>query len=95
MAWSGPNRKTYITTATTTQVTTAGEGNWLLEGLQIWSELTGTLKIYDDDNGTSDIFVDLPIGAAPGAYPMSVVCTTGIRAATTEADKVLVVYRKI
>lgn len=95
MAWNDPNQKTYISTATTTQVTTAGDRNWLLEGLQLWDTTAGTIKIYDDDNGTSDIFVDLPIGAAAGAYPMSVACSTGIRVVTSDADKVLVVWRKI
>lgn len=95
MALSGPNQKTYISTATTTQVTTAGETNWLLEGLQLWDTLAGTVKIYDDDNGTSDIFVDLPIGTSPGAVPMSVHCHIGIRVVTSDADKVLVVWRRI
>lgn len=95
MALSDPNQKTYISTATTTQVTTAGERNWLLEGLQLWDTTGGTVKIYDDDDGTSDIFVDLPVGTAPGAVPMSVACSTGIRVVTSSADKVMVVWRKI
>ena len=95
MSWDGPNRKNYITTGTTTQVTTAGVGSWVLEGIQLWAESTGTIKIYDDDDGTSGIFVDLPIGAAAGAYPMSIACAVGIRVVTSAADKVLVVYRKI
>lgn len=93
MSWSGPNGKNYIATATTTQVTPVGEGNWLMEGLQLWADAVGTIKVYDDDDGTSGIFVDLPIGAAASAYPMSVLCQTGIRVITSAADKVLVVFR--
>lgn len=95
MAWRDPNAKNYITTATTTQVTTAGETNWILEGIVLWDDLAGTVKIYDDDDGTSDIFVDLPVGALAGAYPVSALCRTGIRVVTSTTDKVLVVYRKL
>lgn len=95
VAWSGPNAKNYITTATTTQVTTAGEGNWILEGLLIQQQTAGTVKVYDDDDGTSGIFIDLPIGTVAGPWPCSVICSTGIRVVTSDAERVLVVYRKI
>lgn len=95
MAWQGPNQKNYISTATTTQVTTAGETNWLLVGLLIQDETSGTVKVYDDDDGTSGIFIDLPIGTPVGPWPSGVVCNTGIRVVTSASDKVLVVYRKL
>ena len=94
MAWVGPNAKNYISTGTTTQVTTAGETNWILEGLLIQATTTGTVKVYDDDDGTANIFIDLPTSTAAGAWPCSVLCQTGIRVVTSAADKVLVVYRK-
>lgn len=95
MAWEGPNAKNYISTGTTTQVTTAGETNWILDGLLIQAETTGTVKVYDDDDGTAAIFMDLPIGTAAGPWPSGALCTTGIRIVTSAADQVLVVYRKL
>ncbi len=94
MAWMTPNTKNFITTATTTQVTTADTGNWILDGLFLMADTTGTVKVYDDDDGTDDIFIDLPTGATAGPYPVGVLCTTGIRVVTSAADDVLVVYRK-
>lgn len=93
--FNGPNKKTYISTATTTQVTPVGERNHVLEGLLIQAETVGTVKVYDDDDATSDIFIDLPVGSPVGPYPCAAICGTGIRVVTGGADKILVVYRSL
>lgn len=67
-------------------------GASVLQRVVIHAALVGTLKVYDDDDGTDNIFLDLPIGFPAGSYEVGRYCSTGIRRVTSATDKVLFVF---
>ena len=83
---------TLTTDAATSNIAT---GPSVLDQIVIHANLVGTLKVYDDDDGTDSIFLDLPIGFPAGSYRVGRYCNVGIRRITSATDKVLFIFRDL
>ena len=86
------NKKTYISTNTTTQVHT---GQATLVAIIVGETAAGSIKILDNITGTTTNLGELKSGIAEGTYIFNCSITLGIRIVTAASPKITVVYRAI
>lgn len=85
------NSKTYISSATTTNVkTSSGQ----LIGILVGETAAGSIKLYDDADGTSDQFGELKASIAEGWYPFNCQLTNGLTIVTAAASKITVIHSR-
>lgn len=81
--------KAYISTATTTQVKT---GAGLLHTITVNGGTAGTIIVYDETSGTSNIIASFDSTNAIATYTLDVSFTTGLKIVTGAATKLTVSY---
>jgi hypothetical protein len=81
--------KTYIASATTTQVNT---GQCILHYIVVNSTAAGTIKIIDGVSGTTANVGILKSNVAEGTYRYDCVMATGIRIVTASTSDITVVW---
>lgn len=83
--------KTYITTATTTQV---ASGPCVLQAIVINTTAAGTIGIIDGTSGTTVNVGSIVASAAVGRYEYNCVMKEGIRIVTGAASDITVLWSK-
>lgn len=87
---TGNYSSTYISSATTTQVTTLPS---TIIGLLVTETAAGTITVINGQ-GTSDVTIAvLKASIVEGYYPLNVACPKGIKITTGAASKVTVIYK--
>jgi hypothetical protein len=86
------NKKTYISTAATTQVHT---GQATLVAIVVGTTAAGTIGIIDNTSGTTVNVGLLASSVVEDTYMFMCSMTKGIRIVTAAASKITVVYRAI
>jgi hypothetical protein len=81
--------KTYISTATTTQVKT---GACTLHYIVVNTTAAGTIKVIDGTSGTTANVATLVASIAEGTYKFHCVMKSGIRIVTAGASDITVCY---
>jgi hypothetical protein len=87
------NQKTYINTATTTQVATGG--NCILVAIVVNTTAAGAIGIIDDITGTTVNVGQLKASVAEGAYMYNCTMAKGIRIVTAAASDITVVWKQL
>lgn len=85
------NEKTYISTATTTQVAT---GPCILIGITVNTTAAGTIGIIDDITGTTVNVGQLKSSIAEGTYAYNCIMKKGIRIVTGAASDITVLWKQ-
>ena len=87
-------QKQYISTATTTVVDAAGQGQ--LVRIILTETAAGTITIYDEaTGGTTDVIAVLKASIAEGTYEFGINYAKGLQIVTAGASKLTVVYSPI
>lgn len=83
-------QKTYIASATTTQVKT---GAGVLHSIVVGETAAGAISIIDNTTGSTVNLATLKASITEGTYTFDVAFTSGLRIITGAASKITVVYR--
>ncbi len=86
------NKKTYISTATTTQVDT-GQGHLIC--IVLGETAAGSIGIIDNTTGTTVNIGELKSSIVEGTYWFLASYAKGLRIVTAAASKLTVIYRPI
>lgn len=86
------NEKTYISTATTTQVVSSPA---ILVGIVVNTTAAGTIGIIDGTSGTTVNVGQLKASVAEGTYTYNCIMKSGIRIVTGAASDITVLWKSL